>query len=35
MKPATKKLHQALIRSLRGILTAWENWLTDIENERA
>lgn len=27
MSDSTKKLHEALIRHAKGILTAWENWL--------
>jgi hypothetical protein len=27
MRPATKVFHEALIRALRGMLTAWEKWL--------
>lgn len=34
MKPATRKLHEALIRAVKGMLTAWETWLKEIENER-
>lgn len=28
MTPATKKLHETLIRLLKGCLSAWEDWLT-------
>ncbi len=27
MSPATVKLHEALIRLLKGAITAWEEWL--------
>lgn len=27
MNPATKALHRTLIRLLRGVATAWEDWL--------
>lgn len=27
MTPATKTLHEALIRLLKGAITAWEAWL--------
>lgn len=27
MNPATRKLHQTLIRLLKGCLNAWEEWL--------
>lgn len=27
MRPATKELHFAIIRLLKGILSAWERWL--------
>ncbi len=27
MKPATKALHEALIRLAKGAITAWEQWL--------
>lgn len=29
MKPSTIKLHQALIRLAKGMLSAWEAWLRD------
>ena len=28
MNPATKELHETVIRLLKGVLTAWEKWLT-------
>jgi len=28
MSPATKELHETVIRLLKGVLTAWEKWLT-------
>jgi hypothetical protein len=27
MSPATRKLHEALIRLAKGMLSAWEEWL--------
>ena len=27
MKPATRMLHEALIRALKGMISAWEKWL--------
>lgn len=27
MNPATRKLHETLIRLLKGVTTAWEEWL--------
>jgi len=27
MSPATRKLHETLIRLAKGMLTAWEHWL--------
>lgn len=27
MNPATRELHQTLIRLLKGCLSAWERWL--------
>jgi len=27
MKPATKALHESLIRLAKGAITAWEQWL--------
>lgn len=27
MTPATRELHETVIRLLKGILTAWERWL--------
>jgi hypothetical protein len=29
MSPATLKLHTALIRLAKGMLSAWQDWLTD------
>jgi hypothetical protein len=29
MTPSTIKLHETIIRLLKGILSAWEKWLTD------
>lgn len=29
MTPSTLKLHQHLIRALRGMLNAWEKWLQE------
>lgn len=29
MSAATKTLHRALIRLLRGVATAWEEWLNE------
>lgn len=28
MSPATRELHEALIRLCKGILKAWESWLS-------
>lgn len=30
MHPATRKLHEALIRLVKGMITAWEQWLKDV-----
>lgn len=27
MTPATRELHETIIRLLKGVLTAWEKWL--------
>lgn len=27
MSPSTRKLHLALIRAVKGMITAWEEWL--------
>jgi hypothetical protein len=27
MSPATRALHEGLIRALKGMLAAWESWL--------
>ena len=27
MNPATRELHQTIIRLLKGVLSAWEKWL--------
>jgi len=27
MSPATRELHQTIIRLLKGVITAWEKWL--------
>ena len=27
MSPATRELHQTIIRLLKGVLSAWEKWL--------
>lgn len=27
MSPATRELHETIIRLLKGVLTAWEKWL--------
>lgn len=27
MTPATRELHETVIRLLKGVLTAWEKWL--------
>lgn len=27
ISPATRKLHETLIRLLKGMITAWEEWL--------
>lgn len=29
MSPATRKLHEALIRLAKGAVTAWESWLKE------
>ena len=29
MKPATRRLHEALIRFAKGAITAWETWLKE------
>lgn len=31
MIPATKELHETVIRLLKGVLTAWEKWLSKQE----
>jgi hypothetical protein len=31
MIPSTKKLHEKIIRHLKGILHAWEEWITEQE----
>lgn len=31
MTPATKELHETVIRLLKGVLTAWEKWLSKQE----
>lgn len=31
MRPATRKLHEALIRLAKGMLKAWEDWLKETE----
>jgi hypothetical protein len=31
MNPATKELHETVIRLLKGVLTAWEKWLSKQE----
>lgn len=31
MKPATRALHEALIRCAKGMITAWERWLEQQE----
>lgn len=31
MIPATKELHETVIRLLKGVLTAWEKWLAKQE----
>lgn len=31
MSPATKELHETVIRLLKGVLTAWEKWLAKQE----
>lgn len=28
MTPATRELHETVIRLLKGVLTAWEKWLS-------
>lgn len=28
MTPATEKLHEALIRMAKGVIKAWEEWLS-------
>jgi hypothetical protein len=28
MSPATRALHEALVRAFKGIITAWEKWLS-------
>jgi len=28
MNPATRELHEVLIRLLKGCISAWEKWLT-------
>lgn len=30
MHPATRALHEALIRLAKGAIKAWEKWLTEI-----
>jgi hypothetical protein len=27
MNPATRELHQTIIRLLKGVISAWEKWL--------
>lgn len=29
MKDSTRALHSAIIRAIKGILAAWEKWLTE------
>jgi hypothetical protein len=33
MKPATRKLHEALIRFIKGMIAAWEIWLKEQTEE--
>jgi len=30
LHPATRKLHESVIRLVKGIIAAWEQWLKDI-----
>jgi hypothetical protein len=34
MKETTKKLHEKLIRHIKGMLTAWEEWIKEQETEK-
>lgn len=31
MRPATRKLHEALIRLAKGAISAWEAWLKEAQ----
>lgn len=33
MKPVTIELHTALIRLMKGIISAWSNWLEKVKLE--
>lgn len=33
MTPATRIFHESIIRALRGILTAWDNWVKSTAQE--
>lgn len=33
MQPATKRLHEALIRLAKGMISAWEKWIQESERE--
>ena len=33
MSPNTKELHETVIRLLKGVLTAWEKWLSKQEGQ--
>jgi hypothetical protein len=31
MNPATKILHESMIRLIKGMLSAWERWLKEVQ----
>lgn len=33
MKPSTIAFHRALIRSIKGMIAAWEKWLAEQEQQ--
>lgn len=33
MKKSTSEFHRALIRAIKGMITAWEKWLAEQEAE--
>lgn len=34
MNPATRTLHEQLIRLVKGIVTAWETWLRSVNEQQ-